>query len=263
MAQKLYTTPATRPIQDPSGTANGLSHYTSMRSWVEQTEAGKGEIFIYEDFAKGFNCAQRKASDETKTAGNSFNVADWKVIAIGAHTEAGGIAVQNVHNNGRITVTTNATDDDYVHLAYFNDICQPSRPWSYEIEVAIADQVEADFAVGVMSDTVLVSANATTAANGVYFQRVEAAAFSCVTRTGGSAHDLTVSSVTPVNNLYNTLGIDYDGVGTVKFYIDGAVVATHTGFTAAQPTRPAMEITACSAAIATAKVNHIAFYQSM
>ena len=58
-------------------------------------------------------------------------------------------------------------------------------------------------------------------------------------------------------------GIDYDGIGTLKFYLDGTLVATHTSFVSAQPTRPFFEVKNAEGATNNAWCNHIAFYQSM
>ena len=261
MAQKLYRSPSQRPIQEPSGAANGLTHYSNLRRWVEQSEADKGEVLIYEDFGMGFNCVQKKSSDETKTAGNSLTLADWKVMAIGAHTEDGDVSITNVNAAGRLVLNTNDSDNDYLNLAYSNDICRPDRPWSFECELALEDESGQDLSIGVAADVVLLS-DVGTAANGAYFHRAATGAISCISSIA-TADTTTLTTVTPVDATFKTYGIDFDGVGTAKFYLDGTLVATHTSFVSAQPTRPILEIKNAEGASNYAYLNHIAFYQSM
>ena len=263
MAQKLYRMPSQRPIQDPRGGANGLARYTSMRAWVEAAEAGKGEIFIYEDFATGFSCSARKASDETKNAWNSWDVSTWKVIAIGAHTETGTIGIVNNTVGGRLELKTNDSADDYTQIATFNDVCRPDRPWSFEASMGLVDVTNTDFGIGVAKDLALLS-DAGTSANGCVFQRPGHASNNtqCITSEGGT--DTTTDSlVAPSDSTFVTYGIDYDGIGTVRYFIDGSVVATHTGFVATSSMRPFFEMKNVGGATATAYLDHIAFYQSM
>ena len=261
MAQKLYRTPAQRPIQDPTGSANGLARNTNMRAWVEQTEANKGEVFIYEDFGLGFNCAQRQASDETKGAANSLNMATWKVTAIGAHTEAGSVDCSSTNAAGLLVIKTNESNNDYVNIALANDICRPDRAWSFEADFALGDESGLDLGIGVAADVVLTS-DAGTAANGALFHRAASGVISCISSIGGT-DTTTATTTTPVDNTFIVYGIDYDGIGTLKFYLNGTLVATHTSFVAAQPTRPILEVKNAEGASNTSYCNHIAFYQPM
>ena len=183
------------------------------------------------------------------------------VMAIGAHTETGTLEITNVNAEGRLTIKTNDSDNDYVNIALSNDVCRPDRPWSFETTLALADESGTDLGVGVCSDVVLAS-DAGTPPNGAVFHRAGGGAISCISSIAGT-DTTTVTTSTPVDATFMTLGMDYDGIGTLKFYIDGTLVATHTDFVAAQPTRPLVEVKNAEAATNTTSIDHIAFYQSM
>jgi hypothetical protein len=259
MAQKLFPSPDARPIQDPSGSANGLTRYTNMRRWVEQTQADKGEIFIYEDFARPFNCIAA-ASGETKSAANSLRTGAWIATADGTHTESCALAFTNVADQGRLTVTTNDTDLDMVHVEYAMDPAVVDRPWSFEVGIAAVAQATTFMGAGV--GTTGTGKTATGQGNNTaYFWRSENTVWNCETRTGGSANDATAlaAGYNAVNNAFQSLGLDYDGVGTVKFYIDESLVATHS-WVPGNPMRPFFEVKAGASGGKVIYLSHVALF---
>lgn len=254
MAQRVYLSPDSPPIEPPSGTANGLGHYPALRQQID--EASEAPLFVYEDFRKPFAIASTIATAATTT----FSTASWQSYAEYAGT--GNTIIDTVDNipSGRLSFTTAANAADKVTLMWGSDVIESSKAWAMECSLAVGDITKASFMFGAAAAIDETSLDYTVPANvvdTVSFSRIAGEAFKTQSNVGGT-DDLNTSTVTPVNSTFNTLGIEYNGQGTAKMFIDDVLVDTFTVCPTANM-RPILSLANSDGTANNMLCNHIAF----
>ena len=253
MSQRLYISPDSPPIEPPSGAANGLGHYPALRRQVD--EASEAPLLIYEDFRSSFSCVSMIA-----TAATSFSTSSWQSYA--EYAGSGNTVIDSVADvpAGRLSITTAANAADKCTLLWATDVIESDKAWAMECSVAVAAIDKASFMFGAAAAIDETSLDYTVPANVVdtiSFSRIAGEAFKTQSNVGGT-DDLNTSTVTPVNSTFNTLGIEYNGQGTAKMFIDDVLVDTFTVCPTANM-RPVLSLANSDGTANNMLVNHIAF----
>jgi len=156
----------------------------------------------------------------------SYVAADWAVTEIGA----GGTEAMQDGAGGQLLITTDALDNDGVQIQKIGESFIPAaaKPIWFECRfqlVTAAKHVQSDLLVGLaITDTTVIPART----DGIYFSKAdESAAVGAVTEKASTA-TTTASVLTLAAATWYKLGFFCDGVTTCYFYVDGALVATHT-----------------------------------
>ena len=164
---------------------------------------------------------------------------------------------------GQMSLVTAANENDGLLIKYMGDVIDPTKPWSFEAEIIQADITKSDVSIGCSIDQTATTGFAVAGASddAICFTRIGTGNWLAYTSSDGN-DTATDTGVAPVNSTAQTLGIDYNGSDTVKFYVDGALVATNTTNITDEAMRPMLGFNAGTAAVATGYVNYMAWHQS-
>lgn len=207
------STKFTGPVQ------NRQKEFGGEREWYGNLPIGENEVCAYNnDFLRGADYA----------------AADWVITS----TEAGGssnssIALSQAADCGQLIITPGIGDDDSENLQQSNDGgTNVQEPWRLdsgkkvwlEVNVALTDVEAQEVFIGLaISDTTpLVSTDR------VGFQINDGGGSILCKTEKDSSETSTDSAVDAVNATEIKLGLRWDGVSKVDFFVDRKKVATHT-----------------------------------
>jgi hypothetical protein len=152
-----------------------------------------------------------------------YAATDWVVTETdAAATEA--IAADEV--GGALLVTNTAADDDIVQLQSAEEWLKLSagkRLW-FETRLKISDATQSDLFVGLATTDTTIIAGTTDSCG---FRKSDGAA-TLVSITEDATVETTNTAATLVSATYVKLGFYWDGVSTVKFFVNRALTASHT-----------------------------------
>lgn len=145
---------------------------------------------------------------------------DYSIVDTSAGT-TGTVAVDNVHQ-GNLKITTGATTNDLMVVQLTN------APWrlkawkafSFYARVFLSDVEQTAFFIG------LNGLASSVFRVGFYSSGGGSAEIKCSTKQ--SSTETSTSSGVSIGPVGRLFGFKYDGVSSIRFYIDGVLVATHT-----------------------------------
>jgi len=140
---------------------------------------------------------------------------------------------------GHLLITTDNADNDGVNLQLKGEAFVPtaSKPLYFGVKLQINDVDQTDILVGLcITDTTMLAGMT----DGIYFESVdESALISCVTEVG-STETQTDSVGTLVDGADIILEFYAEDATSIKFFINGVLVATHTAGITAEPLTPSI-----------------------
>lgn len=194
--------------KDRTGRSN-----TDARRWFSNLPIGQEPDFII--YKNDFKVAQ------------DYAAADWVITT----TEAGGgdateaLAADEI--GGALLITNDAADNDSDELQQTEEIwgLQAGKKMWYETRIKVSDATQSDLFLGLaITDTTII--DGTT--DSVGFRKDDGDANIDVVSEKNSTETLTDSGKDLVDDTYVKLGMYWDGVSTVEFYVDRNKVASHT-----------------------------------
>jgi len=167
----------------------------------------------------------------------NYAAGDWVVT----ETDAGATeALAADELNGALLLTNTAADDDIVQLQSAEEFLKLSagkKVW-FETKLKVSDATQSDFFVGFATTDTTIIAGTT---DSVGFRKSDGAA-TLVSITEDNTSETTNSVATVADATYITLGFYWDGAAAVRFYVNRALVATHTA-TIEQTNKLALTVT--------------------
>ena len=133
-------------------------------------------------------------------------------------------------------ILTNDAENDGQNIQITGESFLPAadKPFYFGITLQIDEATESDFIVGLCTTDTDLLGNMT---DGIYFRKVDASTDIAFVTEVGSAETPSTAVGTLVDNTYVTLELYAESNTSVKAYIDGVLVATHTaGITAVELT---------------------------
>ncbi len=156
-----------------------------------------------------------------------YVAADWTVTAVGA-----GAVTQPDGAGGLLRMTTAGADNDEEEIQKIGEAFKlaTGKPLWFEARVQLvtaAKHVQSDILVGLaITDTTLLPIGSLPT-DGVYFRKDDGTALFGAITNKNSTETITASVLTFAAATWYKLGFFFDGAGTVYFYVDGVLVATH------------------------------------
>lgn len=195
-----------------TGPLLGAEKSSGLREWYSQKPQDNDPDYIvyYNDFV----------------ASQDYAAADWTITT----TEAGaGAATEALTANdlgGSLLITNDDADNDLDSLQQNEEtwkMASGKRLW-YETRIKVADADDVDLFVGLgITDTTPLDT-----ADRVGFQIDDADASILCKSEKNSTETSTDSGQDAADATYVQLGIYWDGLSSVEFYVDRSKVATHT-----------------------------------
>lgn len=161
-----------------------------------------------------------------------YDLLDGTTKWIYTEVGAGGAISQPDAAGGICRLTTDALDNDSVQVQKIGESFKlaTGKPLWFEARlrlVTAAKHVQSDVLVGLaITDTTLLPIGSLPT-DGVYFRKDDGTALFGAITNKDSAETATPSVLTFAAATYYKFGIFFDGAGSVLFYVDGALVATH------------------------------------
>jgi len=151
---------------------------------------------------------------------------DWTVVK-----DAGAsVAIVADTVGGELTLTSTATTDNDGASIQKNETfsVDASKNLFFQTRLKNNDADQTDICVGLTVNFATNPENMLTATDRIVFQVDDGdASINCITEKDGTA-TTTDSGIDLVDDTYIKLGIAVEGTGSVKFYINDQLVATHT-----------------------------------
>lgn len=127
---------------------------------------------------------------------------------------------------GTMRLTTDAAENDGINMQIAAETFKlvAGKPCYFGIRLDVNDATQSDFLVGLcITDTDLLGGMT----DGVYFRKVDATANVAAVTEKNSTETVT-AAVLAANTAAHTYEFYFDGAGSVFFYVDDLLVATHT-----------------------------------
>lgn len=154
-----------------------------------------------------------------------YAATDWTITTVEAGAGDATEALAADELNGALLITNDAADDDSDSLQLTQETfkIQSGKKLWFETKLKISDATQSDLLVGLnIRDTTPLASS-----DGIVFLKSDGStAMSFKTYKDTTA--TTTSSVYTMTTSYVTLGFYWDGVSTVKAFVNRALVATHT-----------------------------------
>lgn len=151
---------------------------------------------------------------------------DWTATVVEAGAGSGAIALADAVG-GVLTLTNDDADDDSYNFQKKGENYKlaSGKKLAFEARVKFSDATQSDLVVGLcITDTTLIAGMT----DGVYFAKADGSAAVKFTTEKDSTETNTAAVHTLVADTWTRFGFTWDGVDTVKGYVDGVLVATHT-----------------------------------
>lgn len=209
----------------------------------------------FRDMPQGFHPDYITVWDDfTGIAVDSTN--DWTVVK----DTGAAVAIAADTAGGRLTLTSAATTDNDGASIQGNEIFLPAankKIW-FETLLQVSDADQMDVVAGLTVNFATNPEAALTAADRICFQINDGgASILCKTESGGTETS-TDSGVDAADATDVKLGFLVDGIGLVKFYVNRALVASHTTNIPATEMTPAiMELSGDATGTKSASVDYI------
>lgn len=131
---------------------------------------------------------------------------------------------------GEVALTSAATTDNDGASIQGNEIFLPASDKNMYFQTRIKNTKvdQSDICVGFTQNFATNPENMLTASNRIVFQVDDGSAAILCKTEATDTETSTSSGVSMVNDTYIVLAIAVEGTGTVRFYINGQLVATHT-----------------------------------
>lgn len=154
-----------------------------------------------------------------------YSVNDWVITTVEAGAGDATEALAADERCGALLLTNDAADNDYDALQSTEEtwtLTAGKQLW-FETRMKISDATQSDFFVGLsITDT-----TALAATDQVGFLKADGStAVSAVSLKDSSG--TTTASVHTMSTSYVVLGFHWDGVSKIKFFVNRALVASHT-----------------------------------
>ena len=155
-----------------------------------------------------------------------YTAAEWALTEIGA----GGTEAMQLAKGGVLRITTDALDNDGVQIQKIGNYFLPAaaKPIWYEMKIQLvtaAKHIQSDLLLGLtVVDTTVIPART----DGIYFKKDDESALVSAVTEKTSTPTATAAVLTLAPATWYRFGFWCDGVSTCYFYVDGALVATHT-----------------------------------
>lgn len=157
-----------------------------------------------------------------------YAAAEWTITATEAGAGSASQALSTTEVGGCLLITNDNADNDMVQMQRVGDAFKlaASKPLWFEAKAKVSDATDSDFFVGLsVTDTSII---ASAPSDHVSFLKADDAA-TVDFKTAKSSTTTTASAVaTMVSDTFMRFGFFFDGAGSVRAYINGVLVATHT-----------------------------------
>jgi len=151
---------------------------------------------------------------------------DWTLTAVEAGAGSAAVALAD-QAGGVLTLTNDAADDDSINFQKKGENYKlaTGKRLYYEARAKLSDATQSDFVIGLcITDTTLIAGMS----DGVYFAKADGSAAVKFTTEKDSTETNTASVHTLADDTWVRFGFAFDGSGTVRGYVNGTLVATHT-----------------------------------
>ena len=255
---------ATSIVSRGYGLANGIVPSTAplLANVFSQPD---DELYLYEDFRYGFEC-QEIAGAGGNTV-DPINTAAWRLFAVDAGGDNGHtmLLVDNDTSAALYTATNDAdNDENAIQLSY--EPLTGNNEWACEAKLKVNSAATCALFFGwhnfKAAGTIAQTAGLGGAVSG--FHIADGASSTAIVATSDNGTSTTTSTgVSLADDTDITLGLHHTSTGGTKFYVNGALKATHT---AAQSTlaglyaAPTIALANASAAASNMTVEYMAFY---
>ena len=190
---------------------------------------------------------------------DNYVAGDWTVTAVGASTAAITDAA-----NGRLLLTTAGTENDGVQLQKVGEAFLPvagKKMW-FKVKFQVSAETQSDFLFGIaVTDTAAIAASGDGVTDGIFFQKDDGAAtVDLYCQNDTTTGQTTVASVaTMVAATDIELAFEYDGLSSIKYFVDGVHKGTLavTGFLPNTECRVTMAFLTGAAAAITCSIDYI------
>ncbi len=156
-----------------------------------------------------------------------YDTNDWTITTTeaGAGDATEAIAADEI--GGALLITNDAADDDNDQLQLVQDnwkLAAGKRLW-FEARLKISDATQADLFVGLATtDTTLIAGTT----DSVSFRKADGSTALSFVTEDNTTETTTSSVATVAADTYMKLGFYWDGVNTVRAFVNRSLVATHT-----------------------------------
>ena len=194
--------------------------------------------------AKGTTLYNYPAPDPTKvfTYFNDFTeyvAGDWTVNSVGAATRALEADVAG----GALLLTTTGTEDDGTQLQLTTEnftFAAGKKAW-FKARFRLNDVTQSDFLIGLaVLDTTALDADGDGVTDGVFFSKDDGDALLDfqVQKDATTGQSRATGIATIVVDTFMTVGFEYDGVSSVKYFVNDVHKGTVTLSSANMPDTP-------------------------
>lgn len=159
---------------------------------------------------------------------DEYNTTNWTATIVDGDSDSGEVnQVQAGVVNGELISTTNDKDNDSNSLQLKTEawkMVAGKKMW-FDTKVKLSDADDSEFMVGLaITDTTPITA----LSDGAYFRVVEGSADVVCKSVKDATETSTSGQVSMVDDTYIQLSMLFDGVTSVKYFINKELVATHT-----------------------------------
>lgn len=170
--------------------------------------------------------------------------ADWTVTEVGTCTQT----LVDIAGGG-LALATGGTEDNGISMQWGKGSDGTGGEWVkpaagkniyFEFKMAIDDATQSDIFIGLSPTDTAITASLPTDVIG-FLKADGSTDFTPISRASSSS-TTTTSTVTPGTNLTKKYGFKVTGLTSVEFYVDDALVATHTTNIPTTEMRPSVEV---------------------
>jgi len=190
-------------------------------------------IVLFDDFLDGRSHTPNNASIASGQGKFSelANLGDWLVTLVDGGGDNGEvIRVADDGVGGHLTLTTNDADDDSIEIQMNGEAWQAAsgKTLIFEARIKGADVSEFDWFVGLsITDTTVMTA----ASDRIGFECPDSTGDIDAISEKDSTQTTTDSAKDLADDTFVVLRFEVHGTSKVKYYVDGALVATHSSTT--------------------------------
>jgi hypothetical protein len=193
---------------------------------------------------------------------DNYVAGDWTVTAVGASTAAMTDAA-----NGRLLLTTAGAENDGVQLQKVGEAFLPvsgKKMW-FKTKFKVSAETQSDFLFGIaVTDTAAIAADGDGVTDGIFFQKDDGSTdvrFYCQ-KDATTGQSITTGVHTMAADTDVELAFEYDGLTSIKLYVNGVhkttvALTTAAGFLPDTECRVTMAFLTGAAAAITCSIDYI------
>lgn len=227
--QRIYPDQQGKPISDVRGLANGLTISGEPKLREAFPSIPATDFRVYEDFRYGFSIREDPA------AGDPIACHPWRLTVVDGGTDnAHGLQMVDSKTDAQLYIATNDADNDENAIQYSYEPLTGGKKFAAEAKLKVNDISTAALFFGFHNFKAAGTIAQTAALGGVASGfHVPDGASAVILKASSDNGTLTQTDLdgttggTMTDDTFVTLSLFNNG-DTTKFYVDGALAATHT-----------------------------------